>query len=32
MYRDYYETDVENAHEDDYIEELMDKKNIAEEG
>lgn len=32
MYRDYFETDIEEEPEDDYLEELQDQKSIAEEG
>lgn len=32
MYRDYFETDLEIDPEDDYVDELIDKKAIAEEG
>jgi hypothetical protein len=32
LYRDYFETDLENDPEDDYVDEFLDKKSIADEG
>lgn len=32
MYRDYFETDIENDPEDSHIEEFLDRKEIAESG
>jgi hypothetical protein len=32
MYRDYYQTELELDPEDDFVDEMMDKRAIAEEG
>jgi hypothetical protein len=32
MYRDYFQTDIENDHEDDHFDDEMDRKFIAATG